>query len=181
MKRIALLSLVMICCLACALGEETTAVVRADGSRLPMRWMPLRSSSVVAYIPDGATVTVERAQGEWLLVTYERKSGYIPASRLAREPEEIGDAFVDEPARPEAALRLSQSRARDIADAALSRVYPDFLLSEYGVVQATYREGTQELGTYYGFEYFCADGSRSYRCCVDAYTGGILRLLPPAQ
>ncbi len=182
MKRIAVVSLVLVCCLACALGEASQAFVRADGARLPMRWMPLASSSVVSYIPDGAAVSVEEERDGWCFVTYDRRSGYVPSRYLMREPEEIGDAFVcAASASPDAPLPLTQNRARDIADAALARVYPDFLPSEYGVVQVTYREDTQDYGTYYGFEYFCADGSRSYRCVVDAYTGGILKLIPPQQ
>lgn len=181
MKRTALILILLICCcLSPALCEQSEAVVRTGGARLGLRWMPLPSSSVVTYIPDGATVLIEAKQGDWCLVTYERKSGYVPAVFLANEPEEIGDAFIEEATTASGqAMRLSESRARDIADAALSRLYPDFLLSEYGIVQVSYREDTPDLGTYYGFEYFCEDGSRSYRCCVDAMTGSVIKLLPP--
>lgn len=182
MKRLVLISAVLVCCLTCALGEEKTAVVTTEGARLPMLWMPLPSSSVVGFIPDGETVIVEREDEEWCLVTFERKSGYVRAGYLRSEPAEIGDAFIRaQDAGTDDALQITQNRARDIADVALSRVYPDFLPSEYGVVQVTYRENTAAYGTYYGFEYFCADGSRSYRCYVDAYTGGILKLLPPGN
>lgn len=182
MKRIILMALMLACLLTNALGETKTAVVCTNGARLPMLWMPIPYASVIQYIPNGEAVTIEKEMDGWYLITYERRSGYVKADYIAMASDEVVDAAIAEMPPPSVYTpMLTQNAARDIADAALMCIYPDFILSEYGIVQMSYREDTQDYGTYYGFEYFCSDGSRFYCCYVDAYSGSILRLLPPSE
>lgn len=59
-------------------GEGNTATAIAD--RINLRQAPdMSADNVITQIPEGAQVTVIRADGEWWQVSYEGKTGYVKA------------------------------------------------------------------------------------------------------
>ena len=72
---------------------------------------------------------------------------------------------------------MGESAARQIADAALKRSYPEFDPAQIDWVRCIYYDLDSSGGwdkPYYQFDYFSEDGDMQYEIMVHAYTGNIL-------
>ncbi|MBQ0083493.1 MAG: N-acetylmuramoyl-L-alanine amidase, partial [Clostridiales bacterium] len=63
-------------------NSKNYAVVNTSGKNLNLRSAPNYNSEVIGSLPNGATVTVTSALGEWKGVTYMGKSGFANAKYL---------------------------------------------------------------------------------------------------
>ena len=59
--------------------QVRTGTVRTDGGRLNMRAKPSLDGEVIARIPNGGSVIVYGQTGNWLVVQYAGKIGYVSA------------------------------------------------------------------------------------------------------
>lgn len=64
-----------------------------NGGTLNLRAMPATSSSILARIPNGTSVTIIEEEGEWSKIQYQGTIGYVMSKFLATSNSSLREIY----------------------------------------------------------------------------------------